>query len=90
MKFPIAGNVQNEEAIAKIKSQQMGTLSFSAGILLCSTIRDALKEFQFKYNTITFIESSGWIERKFTVKGPRSSLEAIAKYFKKIESLCLK
>ena len=51
--------------------------SFTAGILLCGEIRDFLKECNFKGMNISFIESSGWIERTFHIKGESSDIKKV-------------
>ena len=54
-----------------------GTISFTAGRLLCSQVRDHLKKRQFIDQGITWIESTGWLEREFTVKGDEATLKDI-------------
>lgn len=39
------------------------------GILLCGYVRDAIKRAQFCGLDVQYIESSGWIERRFVLKG---------------------
>lgn len=53
------------------------TIFFSAGILLCGTVRSFLISCQFRGFEIEFIESTGWFERDFTVKGRISDIEII-------------
>jgi hypothetical protein len=43
--------------------------SFTAGRLLCGHVRDFLKESIFLGKDIEYLESSGWFERTFTIKG---------------------
>lgn len=54
-----------------------GTIKFSAGRLLWGSIRDFLRECQFKGLEIEWIESSGFIERDFIIKGPSDTLITI-------------
>lgn len=39
------------------------------GRLLCRQVRDFLKAAKFSGHDIDWLESSGWIERTFTLKG---------------------
>lgn len=47
----------------------MAHMTFTAGRMLCGNIRDFLDQCKFKGMDIDYIESSGWIERDFTIKG---------------------
>jgi hypothetical protein len=54
---------------------------FTAGRLLWTPIRDFLKEAQFHGLSITWMESGGWLERRFTVKGPQEDLQRLMKAY---------
>lgn len=45
------------------------TLKIRAGRLFCGTLRDFLSECKFNGIDIRWIESSGWLERDFIIKG---------------------
>lgn len=47
----------------------MTTITFDVGILLCKHIRYFLEQSIFEGRDIKFLESSGWFERTFTIKG---------------------
>jgi hypothetical protein len=53
------------------------TLKFTAGLLLYRPVRDFLRECEFKGMGIKWIESSGWIERDFTIKGSPDALMTV-------------
>jgi hypothetical protein len=55
----------------------VGTLRFTVGRLLCGPVRDYLKSQEFIDPEVKFLESSGWIERQFTVRGPLTRLTKI-------------
>ena len=54
-----------------------GTLTFTVGRMLCGSVRDFLKETQFKGAAIDWIESSGWLERQFVIRGDFETLHKI-------------
>lgn len=58
----------------------MKTIEFWPARLLCRSVRDFLKECQFKGMDITFIEGSGWIERKFIIRGSKSHVNLVGKW----------
>jgi len=43
--------------------------------MLCGTVRDFLKETRFRGAAINWIESSGWFERQFVVRGDYETLD---------------
>jgi hypothetical protein len=47
----------------------MASMRFTAGRLLCGKVRDYLKGCKFRGMDIDFMESSGWVERDFLIKG---------------------
>lgn len=47
----------------------MATLTYTVGRLVCSKFRNFLDQCKFKGMDIEYIESSGWIERDFMIKG---------------------
>lgn len=49
----------------------------TAGRLLCGEVRDYLTEAKFKGADIEWIESKGWIERDFVVKGNDNHVKQI-------------
>jgi len=51
--------------------------SFTAGRLLCGHIRDFLASRKFAGMEIEWMESSGWLERTFTVKGRDEDVQLI-------------
>lgn len=57
-----------------IPKEAIGTLTFEVGRLLCGRVRDFLKQCQFRGMGIEWLESSGFIEREFTVKGKKEDL----------------
>lgn len=46
----------------------------TVGRLLCGQVRDFLRSAKFTGHDIDWQESSGWIERTFTVKGDPTSV----------------
>lgn len=62
------------------------TETITAGRLICGFVRDALKQAKFKGFDIEWLESSGWIERTFTIKGnPQHVQTVVAAIVKSIE-----
>ena len=59
------------------------TLKFTVGRLLCGQVRDFLKECEFRGLGIRWIESSGWIEREFVIRGEPEALRKIHRAFQK-------
>lgn len=55
------------------------SISFDAGILLCSHIRDFLESCQFDGMKIQFREGKGWLSRTFQIKGDREDIIRIQK-----------
>lgn len=53
------------------------TLEVRVGRLLCGTIRQFLRECQFRGMRIEWIESCGWLRRRFIVRGDVASLRHI-------------
>jgi len=47
----------------------MANMTFTAGRMLCGKIRYFLDQCKFKEMDIDYIESDGWVERTFTIKG---------------------
>lgn len=62
--------------------KQIVKFEFTAGRLLCGTIRDYLKREQFAGRKIQFYEGTGWIERTFLVKGDAKDIVRIEKQIK--------
>ena len=56
----------------------MKTITFTAGRLVCRHVRYFLEKCQFKGMDVTYMESSGWIEREFTIKGPDNDINHIS------------
>lgn len=48
----------------------IGTFTMDVGRLYWNTVRDYLTQQRFYGAEVTWIESSGWVERAFTIKGP--------------------
>lgn len=55
----------------------MATYEFTVGRLLARSVRDFLARAKFGGLKIEYIESTGWIERTFTVKGSEQDLRSI-------------
>ena len=51
------------------------------GRLLCRHVRDYLKERQFVGDRIEWMESSGWLERNFTIKDDDAAVKRIERHF---------
>lgn len=49
-------------------------IEFKVGRFICGTVRDFLESCKFKGFDISYIESSGWIVRTFTIKGSREHI----------------
>jgi len=56
----------------------MSNMTFTAGRMLCGKVRDFLNQCKFKGMDIDYIESSGWIERDFTIKGADKDILTVA------------
>ena len=56
----------------------MATFSFSAGLINRGQVRRFLEKEQFAGN-IQFIESKGWIDSEFTVKGDNGNVSRVFK-----------
>ena len=54
------------------------SFSFTVGRLLCGRFRDMLNAEKFSGRDIEWMESSGWIDRTFTVRGVGSDIDATA------------
>lgn len=52
----------------------MSSFVFTAGRILCGRVRDFLNQMQFIGYNITFLESSGWIEREFLIRGDEAAI----------------
>lgn len=61
----------------------MASMNFTAGRLLCGEVRSFLDKCKFKGMDIEYLESSGWLERDFTIKGSDNDILAIHKSLKK-------
>ncbi len=57
----------------------MMTFEITVGRLLCRHIREYLEKCKFKGYEIEWIESSGFIEREFVIKGDPIHVEPVAK-----------
>ena len=55
----------------------MASMTFTAGRMLCGKVRDFLDQCKFKGMDIDYIESSGWIQREFTIKGSNDDVRTI-------------
>jgi hypothetical protein len=55
----------------------MTSLRFNVGRFLCGTVRDYLNSERFMGRSIEFIESSGFLERTFTVRGKQEDVERV-------------
>ncbi len=73
MTTPSTGDARAEERVA--------SLSMEIGRLHWADVRDYLKAAQFKGAKIEWIESSGFFERQFTIKGDVADLRAIKRDF---------
>ena len=47
----------------------MTTFRMTVGRLLCGRLRDYLDGCKFRGADISYLESSGWVEREFIIKG---------------------
>jgi hypothetical protein len=56
------------------------------GRLYWKAVRDYLKQQQFYGVDVKWIESSGWLERDFTINGPRACLRDLSAWAKEIEA----
>jgi len=52
--------------------------SFSAGILIRGQVRDFLKECKFHSIDIEWIETKGFLESHFTIKGSKENVGRVA------------
>lgn len=59
------------------------TLTFTAGRLLCRHVRDILSQYQVMGANIKWVESSGWIERDFLIRGDDDSVLKIKQVLEK-------
>ncbi|HXE82942.1 MAG TPA: hypothetical protein VN513_06400 [Gemmatimonadales bacterium] len=55
--------------------QPPASFTFIAGRLLCGRIRDFLRHAAFADPRIEWIESSGLIQRRFTIRGPSDDVQ---------------
>lgn len=55
----------------------MPYLSYTVGLGLWGQMRRFLREAQFRHDEIRWLESSGWIERTFTIKAEPAVLAGI-------------
>jgi len=55
----------------------MRTIEFEVGRLLCGQVRDFLNKCKFKGMDIEFNESSGLIERDFTIRGADNDIALV-------------
>ncbi len=60
----------------------MGSVNLTVGRMLCGQVRDFLESCKFKGMDIEYLESSGWLERDFTVKGSNDDIIAVHQSFK--------
>jgi hypothetical protein len=51
--------------------------TITAGRLLWGQVRDCLNQAKFRGMDIEWIESSGWVERDFTIKGKPEDVRVI-------------
>lgn len=54
---------------------ELSSFSLKVGRLLCGKVRDFLNQMQFVGYHITYLESSGWIEREFLIRGEEDAVE---------------
>lgn len=59
----------------------MRSFSIEVGRLLCGKVRDYLNAAKFKGAKIEWLESSGFLEREFTIKGDSGDVKAIERDF---------
>tara|TARA_R110002020_G_scaffold415270_1_gene624641 strand:+ start:96 stop:302 length:207 start_codon:yes stop_codon:yes gene_type:complete len=55
----------------------MKTIEIEVGRLLCGKVRDFLNNCKFKGMNIEFNESSGFIERDFTIRGADNDIALV-------------
>ena len=55
----------------------MTSATFTIGRMLCRQVRDFLDKCKFRGLDIEYIESSGWIDREFTIKGSANDIAHI-------------
>ena len=55
----------------------MRTIEIEVGRLLCGKVRDFLNKCKFKGMNIEFNESSGFIERDFTIRGDDNDIALV-------------
>ena len=56
----------------------MRTLTFTTGRFVCGHVRDFLNQCKFKGMDVDYMESSGWIERTFTIRGSDNDIEHVS------------
>lgn len=56
---------------------EMASMNFIAGRLLCGRIRNFLDRCKFEGIQIDYIESKGWFNREFTIKGSAQNIVQI-------------
>ena len=54
-----------------------GTINVTVGRFICGQLRDHLNQCKFNGYNIDFIESSGWIERDFVIKGDLDDIKRL-------------
>lgn len=53
--------------------------SLTVGVLLWNTVRDYLNKMKFYGLDIEWIESSGFVEREFVIRGPKEQMDIVNK-----------
>lgn len=53
---------------------KQASFSFVAGILLCNQIRNYLRALKFTGADIEVLEGSGWLERRWTIRGDHNDV----------------
>ena len=54
--------------------------TFTVGRLLCKTVRQNLDKAKFMGRNLDYIESKGWLESEFTVRGDEAAIRAVRDY----------
>lgn len=60
------------------------TLEFWAGRLFWRKIRSAIEEYRFKGYDVEYFEGTGFIERKFIIKGDNRVVQQIHDWLKEV------
>ena len=57
----------------------MASINITVGRMLCGQVRNFLNKCKFQGMDIEYLESSGWVQRDFTIKGPVNDVTTVQK-----------